>query len=150
MSAGTILSPLTNLLKFPEEKENIVYLQICGKTLLDLNFIQDKLDISIYLSWDKIRESLGRMHYIECAPAYQCICFPITCIRHSSMGCFALSVNVFWFIKPTNTRVKKIWTKKKSSQETESEDKLPRVHPSKQEGLKHRLINSMLMRRQCL
>ena len=71
MSAGTILSPLTDLLKFPEEKENIVYLQRCGKTTLDSNFIhQDKLDISIYLSSDKIRESLGRMHYIECAPAY--------------------------------------------------------------------------------
>ena len=110
-----------------------------NQTIKDSNFIQDKLEISIYLSWDKIRESLGRMHYIECAPAYQCICFPI--IRRSSMGCFALSVNVFWFINPTNTRVKKYGQKKKSSQETDSEDKLPRVRPSKQEELKHPLFN---------
>ena len=36
----------------------------------------------------------------------------------------------------------KLWTKKgKTPQEVESEDELPRVHPSEQEGLKHRLID---------
>ena len=46
-------------------------------------------------------------------------------------------------MKPTNYEYesKKYGQKKKSSQETESEDKLPRVLPSKQEGLKHPLIN---------
>ena len=70
MSAGTILSPLTNLLKFPEEKENIIYLQTCGKTMLDSYFIQDKLEVSIFLSWDKIRESLGRISSMHLLSRY--------------------------------------------------------------------------------
>ena len=148
MSAGTILSPLTNLLKFPEEKENIVYLQRFGKTMLDSNFIQDKLDISIYLSWDKIRESLDRMHYIECAPAYQCICFPITCIRRSSMRCFALSVNVFWFINPTNTRVKNMDKKRKAHRKQNLRTSSPEYAPTNKKG--RNIALSTLMRRQCL
>ena len=70
-------------------------------------------------------------------------CFHI--IRCSSLGCFALSFNVFLvLIYQTNMRVEKInmvKEREKSPLETKYEDELPRIRSCQQEGLKHRLID---------
>ena len=66
------------------------------------------------------------------------MCFHI--IQRSSMGSFALSI--FPGVKLNQYESKKqLWTKNKNPQQTESGDKVPKINPSEQDWLKHRLIN---------